>query len=287
MRKSVVLLFAFMVIWATGCSSNGNSNGAPSASAPPAEPAESAESTDPPASEDPKKIVLGTSADYAPYEFHAMIDGVDTIVGFDVEIAKEIAKDLGAELEIQDLDFDSLLMSLNTDKVDFVIAGMTPDEERRKNVDFSEIYYYAAQGVLVKKEDAASYTTLADLNSKRIGVQRGSIQEGIAQDEVEGARITSLAKIPELILELSSGRVDALILEKPVAEQYVTTQEGITLADVTIEQAEEESGSAIAVKKGNQELLDAINKTVARLKESGDIERFVVEANELAGETAE
>ncbi|WP_339278798.1 transporter substrate-binding domain-containing protein [Paenibacillus sp. FSL W8-1187] len=248
-----------------------------------ASPAPTAEASAAPGGLQMDKLVLGTSADYAPYEFHKKIDGKDQIVGFDIEIAKEIAKDLGAELEISDSDFDGLLLALNGGKVDLVISGMTPTEERKQNVDFSKIYYKAEQGVIVKKGEEGSYGSLDDLKGKKIGVQKGSIQEGIAQ-EVEGAKLTSLAKIPELILELTSGRVDALIVEKPVADQYVKTQDSIALADVKIEQSEEEAGSAIAIKKGNQELLDAVNKTIDRLQASGDIDRFVVEANELVGE---
>ncbi|MFJ2048177.1 transporter substrate-binding domain-containing protein [Paenibacillus taichungensis] len=230
-----------------------------------------------------KVIVLGTSADYAPYEFHKSINGKDTIVGFDIEIAKAIAADMGAELKIEDMDFDGLLMALSTDKVDFVISGLTPTEERKKNVDFTDIYYYAEQAVLVRADEGELMASLDDLSGKQVGVQKSSIQEGIAQD-IQGAKLTSLAKIPELILELQTGRVDALILEKPVAQQYVKNQEGLVVANAKIEQAEDEGGSAIAVKKGNKELVDQINSTLGKLKTGGDIERFVVEANEILGE---
>ncbi len=264
--------------------SGGSSSAAPSASAtsPSTASASPAESSAP-ASEAASKIVLGTSADYAPFEFHKLIDGKDTIVGFDIEIAKEIANDLGAELEIQDSDFDGLLLALDTGKVDFVISGMNPTEDRKQQVDFSDIYYNASQGVLVKKEAADQFKTPADLEGKKIGVQKGSIQEGLAQ-EIEGATLTSLAKIPELVMELTTGRVDAIILERPVADQYARTQADTVVSDVVIEQPPEETGFAIAVKKGNTELLDSINATLKRLIENGDIERFVVEANELAGE---
>ena len=94
------------------------------------------------------KIILGTSADYPPYEFHALVDGKDTIVGFDIELAKEIAKDLGVELEIKDMSFDGLLAALVSGNVDMVISGMTPTEERRQNVDFSDIYYQAVHGAV-------------------------------------------------------------------------------------------------------------------------------------------
>lgn len=287
MKKGLVLIVTMIVMLvAAACGSsnggNGGGNSSPSPSAP-SEPSPTSAATEEPAGPSYDKLVLGTSADYAPFEFKVVIDGVDTIVGFDIEIAKEIAKDLGAELEIQDLDFDSLLMALNTDKVDFVLAGMNPDDERRQAVDFSSIYYNASQGVLVKKDGVDQFNTVDDLKGKKIGVQRGSTQEGLAQ-EIEGAKLTSLAKIPELIMELTSGRVDALIVERPVAEQYLTTQDSIALSAVEIEQPIEETGFAAAVKKGNQELLDAINATLDRLIAAGDVDRFVVEANELAGE---
>ncbi|QJC53407.1 transporter substrate-binding domain-containing protein [Paenibacillus albicereus] len=274
-----VTIAAALLLTACGQKATTNEGGAGATSSP----APTAGASAAPGGLQMDKLVLGTSADYAPYEFHKKIDGKDQIVGFDIEIAKEIAKDLGAELEISDSDFDGLLLALNGGKVDLVISGMTPTEERKQNVDFSKIYYKAEQGVIVKKGEEGSYGSLDDLKGKKIGVQKGSIQEGIAK-EVEGAKLTSLAKIPELILELTSGRVDALIVEKPVADQYVKTQDSIALANVKIEQSEEEAGSAIAIKKGNQKLLDAVNKTIDRLQANGDIDRFVVEANELVGE---
>ncbi|WKL02385.1 transporter substrate-binding domain-containing protein [Paenibacillus amylolyticus] len=96
-----------------------------------------------------KKLVLGTSADFAPYEFHKVINGKDEIVGFDIEIAKEIAKDLGAELVIEDMGFDGLLPSLQSGRVDLVISGMTPTDERKKSIDFSDTYYKSKQVIMV------------------------------------------------------------------------------------------------------------------------------------------
>jgi ABC-type amino acid transport substrate-binding protein len=275
-RKLSLVLIMVMVVVLSACGQNKNTNSAGTGNTE-----EGGASATPQA--ETTKLVLGTSADYAPFEFHKTIDGKDTIVGFDIEVAKEIAKDMGAELEIQDMDFDGLLLALSTDKVDMVISGLTPTEERKQNVDFSDIYYLTEQGVLVAKDRAMEITSLDNLKGAKIGVQKGSIQEGIAQ-EIEGAKLTALAKIPELVLELTTGRVDAIILEKPVADQYAATQDKIIVSDVKIEQPEEEAGVAIAVKKGNQELVDKINGTISRLKDSGDMDRFVVEANELVGE---
>ncbi|CAM4382082.1 polar amino acid transport system substrate-binding protein [Paenibacillus endophyticus] len=274
MKKKLSLLLITVMVVLTACGQSKDAN-SPSATANNA------------ASESPAvektTLILGTSADYAPFEFHKTIDGKDTIIGFDIEIAKEIAKDMNAELEIQDMDFDGLLLALDTGKVDMVISGLTPTEERKKNVDFSEIYYLTDQGVLVSKDAAEQFKTLDDLKGKKIGIQKGSIQEGIAQ-EIADAKLTALGKIPELVMELKSGRVDAIILEKPVADQYAVAQTDIVVSEVKIEQPEEEAGVSIAVKKGEQELLNKIDGTIARLKSSGAIDQFVVEANELVGE---
>ncbi|WP_127532798.1 ABC transporter substrate-binding protein [Paenibacillus kobensis] len=228
------------------------------------------------------KIVLGTSADYAPYEFHKTTDGKDEIVGFDIAIAKRIADELGVELEIQDMKFDGLLLALNADKVDFVISGMTPTPDRAKNVDFTNIYYTAEQGVLVKKENAGSFHSFDDLKGKKIAVQKGSIQEGIAK-EIEGAKLTSLSKISELVLELTSGRVDAVIAEKPVTELYAKNRSDIALADVVVP-GDEEGGSAIALKKKNKPLVDEVNKVLDEMKQDGSLDQYIIDANELVGE---
>ena len=230
--------------------------------------------------EEARTIVLGTSADFAPFEFHKTIDGVDTIVGIDIELAKEIAKDLNAELKIEDSEFDGLLLALNTGKVDMVISGLSATEERRENVLLSDVYYESNQAVLVKADQVDQFATLEDLHGKKIGAQMSSIQEDAA-NTIEGATVTSLSKVPELIMELTSGRVDAIILDAPVAQQYARVQEGLAVADAVIE-ADEDEGFAVAVKLGEDEMMDSINATISRLVESGEIERFIVEANELA-----
>ncbi len=222
---------------------------------------------------------LGTSADYAPYEFHTIIDGKDTIVGFDIEIAKVIAADLGVELDIQDIGFDGLLQALNSGKVDMVIAGMTPTEERRQSVDFSEIYYIAQQAVLVRSEDADTYSSIEALAGLPVGAQLASIQEGLVEDEMPESRLVALGKIPDLVLELQNEKIEALVIELPVANGYVQANPGLAISAIQI--GDVDGGSAVAVRKGNEELLASINDTLARLIADGSIDRFVAEANEL------
>ncbi|MNG00990.1 Arginine-binding extracellular protein ArtP precursor [compost metagenome] len=179
------------------------------------------------------------------------------------------------------MKFDGLLLALNADKVDFVISGMTPTPDRAKNVDFTNIYYTAEQGVLVKKGDAASFQSFDDLKGKKIAVQKGSIQEGIAK-EIEGAKLTSLSKISELVMELTSGRVDAVIAEKPVAEQYEKNRADLALTNFVVP-GDEEGGSAVAVKKKNKPLVDELNKVLDEMKQDGSLDQYIVEANELVG----
>ncbi|MCM1991252.1 ABC transporter substrate-binding protein [Oceanirhabdus seepicola] len=230
------------------------------------------------------KLVLGTSADYAPYEFHKEIDGKDTIVGFDIDIAKAIAEDLGVELEIKDMSFDGLLEALVTGKIDFIIAGMTPTPERAENVDFSKIYYTAVNNILINKENMDKISNLEDLKGKKIGVQKGSVQEALVTEQIKEAELKSLGKITDLILELKYGKVDAIVIENPVAEAYVEKNQELMITDINLDVNSEEIGSAVAASKGNEELIEAINKTIDKLIEEGKIDEFIVNANSLLEE---
>ncbi|MCG7378519.1 ABC transporter substrate-binding protein/permease [Paenibacillus sp. ACRSA] len=223
-----------------------------------------------------KKLVLGTSADFAPYEFHKVINGKDEIVGFDIEIAKEIAADLGAELVIEDMGFDGLLPALQSGRVDLVISGMTPTEERKKSIDFSDTYYKSKQVIMIRTEDAGKYLTMADLQNEKIGVQKGSIQETIGQG-IPGAQLTALDKISDIVLQLQTNRVNAAIVEDTVAAGYL--DDAIGLAPIVVD--EEQVEAAIGIRKGNTELLNAVNSTLERLKSENRIEEMVTEASQL------
>lgn len=231
------------------------------------------------------ELVVGLSADYSPYEFHTMIDGKDTIVGFDVEIAKEIAKDLGVKLNIKEMKFDSLLTALPAGQIDMIISGMNPDPKREKVVDFSEIYYKANHGVLVKKEDLNKYKGIDDLKNINLGAQMGSTQADIIKNTIKGEKVKLLSNVNNLILELKAGKIDALVVEKPVGEMAMSNNSDIVLSDISFE--DETGGNAVAVKKGQKELVEQVNKTINRLKESRNIDKFIIEANELASKQAE
>ncbi|MCR1950585.1 MULTISPECIES: ABC transporter substrate-binding protein [Clostridium] len=228
-------------------------------------------------------LVVGLSADYAPYEFHMMKDGKDEIVGFDVEIAKEIAKDMGVELEIKDMEFDSLISAVPTGKIDMVISGMTPTAERKEAVDFSDIYYIAEHGMVVRAEDKDKYKTFEDLTGKKIGAQMGSIQADLAEEKIKDADMQLLSSVNDLILGLKSGKIDALVVELPVAEMIVKNNSELVIGEEKVKDTD--GGSAIAIKKNSPEFAEQINKTIKRIKEENLLDQFIIDANDLAGQT--
>ncbi|WP_252247340.1 ABC transporter substrate-binding protein [Clostridium sp. ZBS4] len=225
------------------------------------------------------KLVVGTSADYPPYEFHKEVDGKDQIVGFDISIAKSLAEDLGVELQINDMDFDGLLIALQAGKVDMVFAGMTPTDERKENADFSDIYYTAQHGVIVRKGEEGKIKSIDDLKDKKIGVQKGSIQERLANEKIPDAQKKALGKVTDLVLDLKNNKVDAILVELPVAEFNCEKNSDIALTNVILEDSE--GGSAIAMSKGSDDLKSEINKTIQKLKDEGKVDKFVIEANEM------
>jgi len=219
------------------------------------------------------KLVMGTSADYPPFEFHAQIDGRDEIVGIDISIAQEIAKDLGVELEIMDMDFDGLLAALASNTVDIIIAAMNATDERKDSVIFSNEYYIAEQRILVRTQDMEKFKSIDDLKSAKIGVQKGTLQAEIAEKILPDNQTRALGKVTDLILDLKANNVDAIILEKPVAEAYAANTDGIDVSEMEIK-SDDTSGYAVAIKKGNTELEKEVNKTIERIKNDNSFDEL-------------
>jgi arginine/lysine/histidine transporter system substrate-binding protein len=225
------------------------------------------------------KIVLGTSADYPPYEFHKEINGKDEIVGFDIDIAKAVAEELGVQLEIKDMKFDGLLAALVADDIDFIIAGMVPKEERKQSVDFSIPYYQAEQKMLIKAAAAEKIKSIADLKGLKIGAQKSTVQEDIAKTKMEASEVKSLSKITDLVLELKNDKIDGIVLVAPVAAAYAKQNQDLVVPEITFGK---EDGVAVAVNKGNADLLGAIDKTLNKLMKAGSIEKFIGDATVLS-----
>ena len=232
------------------------------------------------------ELVVGTSADYPPYEFHMEIDGVDTIVGFDIAIAQAFADELGVELKLVDMAFESLLISLQKGDFDLVMAGLTPDEERAKTVDFTDVFFHNKQIVIIRAEDADKYVTTEDMAGTTLGVQAGTIQETIAADLTDENKVVKLKKFPELIMELKTGKIDGVCTNTMVASAYVSAHPDLLCQDIGI--VWDNTGFSGAIQKGdNGEFMAFLNETIAKLQEDGSIDRFVAEAQQLANASSE
>ncbi|MCK4942489.1 MAG: transporter substrate-binding domain-containing protein [Candidatus Aminicenantes bacterium] len=227
------------------------------------------------------KLVVGTSPDYPPYEFHLLNDRQGEIVGLDVDIAKEIARELGVKLELKNIIFHKLFEVLNQDQVDMVIAGLAPSVGRRQLVDFSDVYYQAIQNMLIRSLDSEIITSLIDLRGKKVGTQKGSIQEDLSQKQILGAEFITKDTVNELISDLKNKKIDAAILEKPVAESFVMRHKDLINIECHSGAYDALLGSAIAVKKGNPEFLKEINRILAELKKENKIIEFVEDAKIL------
>ena len=227
------------------------------------------------------KLVVGTSADYPPYEFHTEIDGKDTIVGFDIDIAKYIADDLGVALEIVDMNFDNLLMSLANDEFDMVIAGLTKDEKRALTTDFSKPYLESKNLVLVRTADEAKYKNLEDLKGAKAGAQTGTIPYDRCVTYCGEATTTGLAKVQDLVMELKAGKIDVVMLDYMTVLTYADVNDDLSAVDVGIPSDGE--GYSIAMKKGDAELVAYVDSVLDKLAADNKIEQFIVDAQKLAG----
>lgn len=212
------------------------------------------------------EIVMGTSADMPPFEFYEASE----IVGYDVDIAKAIAEEIGMKLLIRDMDFSALIPSLQSGRVEFVMASMTPTPERKKSISFSEPYLTLPLAAVTLEQDAI--TTQKGLNKKRVGVQLGSTHEQFARDVAsrdDTVKVRSLNKLSELVQELISGRLDVLIMETKTAKSFQQVNPDLkvgTLEDNTV-------SFAIALPKDSK-LIEKVNKAIEKLQLSGRLDEI-------------
>ena len=215
------------------------------------------------------KLVVGTAPGYPPFEFTVNKSGKSQVVGADIDLAKKIADEIGVELEIKAMDFDALIMALQSSKVDMVITSMTPTEERKKSVDFSDVYFEGTNSIIVNSNFGKDISKEDDLKNIVLGVQRGSVQEIYAKEVLKAPKIKSLTAIPDLIADMKNGNIDGIIASTVVAKINANQYDGLKLIDVNLSQANKEE-AAIAIKKGdNKSLLEIVNKTIKSLKDSG------------------
>jgi polar amino acid transport system substrate-binding protein len=211
------------------------------------------------------KIVFGTNAEFPPFEFVSAKGVIGEFDGIDMAIADLIAKDNGMTAEISNMEFDSLLIALENGQVDAVIAGMTVDPERAEKVDFSIPYYQATQ-VMIVKEDS-TIAKAADMEGKKIAVIQGYTGEMCVQDL--GFEYISFKKGTDAVMELVNGKADVVVIDSATASKYVADNDGLKIIEDADTFGNEEY--AIAVKKGNKELLDKINASLQELLDAGKV----------------
>ncbi len=220
-----------------------------------------------------EKIVFGTNAEFAPFEYISAAGGViGEYDGIDMAIAKAIGEELEADVSVENMEFDSLLIALQNGQIDAVIAGMTVTEERAKTVDFSTSYYTATQ-VMIVKEDS-DITCASDMEGKNIAVVQGYTGETVVKDDL-GYDYTAFKKGTECVLDLLNGKSDVVVIDSATAEKYVSDNEGLKIVEDPDAFGDEQY--AIAVNKDNPELLSQINVAIEKLLEDGTVSEISAE----------
>ena len=229
------------------------------------------------------KLVLGTSADYAPFEFMYPDESGEMVYGgIDVSVAQYIADEMGVELQVENMGFDYLLTSLDKGDFDIVLAAMEATPDRLENADFSDPYYTdVPPAILVKADKADQYKTLADFNGKSIGAQTATTKLDMV-NEMEGVNAVALQSVLDLVNELVYDKVDAILVDGGVAQQYADANPDLVIAEASAELGEA-APYCIAVQKGDPKgLLDDINAAIAKMTAENKIETFIADADALA-----
>ena len=230
-----------------------------------------------------KKLVVATSPDYPPFEFMVSENGKSKIVGADIDLAQKIADKLGVELELKAMDFDAIVPALQAGKVDMVITGMTPNEKRKKAVDFSDIYFKGENAVIVNAKDAGKFTSEDQLKKAKLGVQKGSTQETYVKDNLKVTNYKALVAVPDLIADMKNGNIDAVVLNSKVAGINVTKYDGIKVVEnLKLTSGGDEEAMAVAIKKGdNADLIKLTNEVIKELQDSGEYDKILANAVDL------
>ena len=219
---------------------------------------------------DENQLVMVTEAGFAPYEYYENGE----VVGVDVDIAREIAKYLGKTLVVKDIAFDSIINEVKTGKADFGVAGISYSDDRAKNVDFSINYAVSKQVVIVNNN--SSITNVNEISNKKIAVQLGSIADTFVTEKYKSANVVRQKKYLAAIEDLKTGKVDCVVMDELPAKEIVSKNEGIKILDGSLTN----DSYGMVVKKGNKELLDAINMVLQNLKDEGKIDEFIIKHTE-------
>lgn len=226
-------------------------------------------------------LVVGTSADYAPFEFPIVKNGKKQITGYDILIAKQIAKDMGVKLKIQNTEFSSLISDLKGNKVDLVLSGMTDTPAREKQVAFSKSYYTVNNYLLVRKADANKYNTKADTKGAQIGAQQASTQEDIAKAQTSGNVVTE-GLVTSLTTELQNGKLNGVVVESEIADNYVKNYpDKYAKAPLKLKTPKADQHLSAAGRKGDKKLMKQVNKTITKMQKNGQMDKVLQQAQDI------
>lgn len=216
-------------------------------------------------------IKFGTNAEFPPFEFISANGVIGEYDGIDIAIAKKIGEELGKEATIENMEFDSLLVALQNGQIDAVIAGMTVTDERKEAVNFSTPYYTATQVMIVKEDSDIAKAT--DMEGKTIAVVQGYTGETCVQEM--GYDYEAFKKGTECIMELVNGKCDVVVIDSATAQKYVSDNKGIKIVEDS--SAFESEEYAIAIQKGNDELLEKVNAAVEKFLADGTISELAAQ----------
>ena len=234
------------------------------------------------------KLILGTSADYPPFEFHILDEnGEDQIVGLDVALGRQIAEDLGLEFEVVHMDFDNLFTLMNSNQCDMIIAALEYNEDRGSNADYSDGYYSdIPPKILVKAGSESSYSSLEDFDGVVVGAQMATTKADIVTNDMPGAVPSFMSSVIDLVNALVYDQIDALVLDGAVADEYLASNPDLAAVDIDLSGYVEPY--RVWVPKGDPgNLLPSINETIAKVLSDGTMDGFISEANELSSQALE
>ena len=226
------------------------------------------------------KLLVGTEAQYAPYEFK---DLDANFAGCDMWLAQQIADSLGVELEVVDMSFDGIIPAVKSGQVDIGIAAFTKTPERAEEIDFSDLYETSAQFLVVKTGNADVYSTKEALAGQKVGAQKGTIQSQLIQSALPDSELFELEKYPALALEVQNGNIAGLVVDQAVGESLIATSNGgLEVANFEFTAEEASFGKAAVIAKGNEDLVAAVNEVINKVTADGSYQTAYDEAVELA-----
>ena len=226
------------------------------------------------------KLVVGTEAQYAPYEFK---DLDANFVGCDMWLAQQIADSLGVELEIVDMSFAGIIPAVQSGQVDLGIAAFTNTPERAEEIDFSDLYETSAQLLIVKTGNADTYSTKEALAGQKVGAQKGTIQSQLIQSALPDSELFELEKYPALALEVQNGNIAGLVVDHAVGESLVANSNGeLEVSNFEFSAEEASFGKSVVIAKGNEDLVAAVNEVVNKVTSDGSYQAAYDEAVALA-----